>query len=809
MRPGRLTAIGGITLAVGAYAWFAASLFVPFAHEKSPVEYLLVGAPWRVFAASALAAAALLWLLVHRLRVTARALAPLACLGLAPLAALSLVRGVDDRLSVLTYVLVDLRWWWTALVIALVVIRIDREAGSPIGTRFDAWWRLAPRRLLVLDASLLVLVVAAAVITNRSLRFTAVLHGDEVKYLRYCENFYQGLGLEVEHQRTIDELTPGYRPRVGRNFTLAARALREEMSNIAADARAYAAAPRAFRWNRARYAEEWFIRGKNGGFYQVHNPGFAFVLFPAYYVDRRFISTTPGYQGRLPGELPVTNALCLAIWATWAVVVFRFLRGRVGSDALAWTLAAAAMLAMPVAAFPFQMYPEAAAGLILFGVGGALLAPAPRGRAAALVMGLASGLLPWLHVRYLILAAVLLAWGLWSLGRRRVPFAAGFLLLLGAMSLYAYHLTGSFLPDAMYETEGSYSPWRLRDGLQAVIAYPFDRVWGLFAHAPLYLLALPGVVVAARRQPRALLLSALLFVALAGPSAGHGFSAAGATPLRHLVAVIPFLMLPVAWTLRTWGHLRPVRAVSVMGFVLSLYTAAAYDLHHTKDVGRFVDWGTSGWAANLLMPWTHAAPWERSWGNFAVLLSWAVTALLLLALPLRRGVEPAPERHDLTIPYALAAVAAFVCLATALTAAGPEWTRADYFIPPVEARAAAIRYAGPLERCALCYSSLRGEVGRGELVGNTIESFFVFTSGETISGAPIVFTARVAAREGAGWGALAIDFGDGEVTRLPSLFGHAEVSHIYAKPGAYRVVATFAPGRGSVLRRELDVSVLR
>ena len=81
-------AIAGVALAVGSFAWFAASLFVPFAHEGTPVEYLLVGAPWWVFVASTLAAAAVLWLVVSRLAVTPRALAPLGCLGLAPLASL-------------------------------------------------------------------------------------------------------------------------------------------------------------------------------------------------------------------------------------------------------------------------------------------------------------------------------------------------------------------------------------------------------------------------------------------------------------------------------------------------------------------------------------------------------------------------------------------------------------------------------------------------------------------------------------------------------------------------------------------------
>jgi hypothetical protein len=78
---------------------------------------------------------------------------------------------------------------------------------------------------------------------------------------------------------------------------------------------------------------------------------------------------------------------------------------------------------------------------------------------------------------------------------------------------------------------------------------------------------------------------------------------------------------------------------------------------------------------------------------------------------------------------------------------------------------------------------------------------------EIAAGVPVVFTARVAAREGAGWGALAIDFGDGEATRVPNLFGHADVSHVYQKPGRHLIVATFASAQGTLLHRELTVSV--
>ena len=51
-----------------------------------------------------------------------------------------------------------------------------------------------------------------AIVSSPHLRFTSVLHGDEPKYIRYAESFYQGLGVDVGHQREFDELTLSYSP---------------------------------------------------------------------------------------------------------------------------------------------------------------------------------------------------------------------------------------------------------------------------------------------------------------------------------------------------------------------------------------------------------------------------------------------------------------------------------------------------------------------------------------------------------------------------------------------------------------------
>ena len=94
---------------------------------------------------------------------------PLLLLSLAPLA---LVPGAAPRLSVLLYLLVDLRpWWVTAIVIASL-----REAGVRFG--------LHTRSTAAASAILFVMLATWAIATTPQLRFDEALHGDEPKYSR-------------------------------------------------------------------------------------------------------------------------------------------------------------------------------------------------------------------------------------------------------------------------------------------------------------------------------------------------------------------------------------------------------------------------------------------------------------------------------------------------------------------------------------------------------------------------------------------------------------------------------------------------
>lgn len=815
--------VGGATLAaaaagIGMFVWLGASLLLPVARPDHPIEYLFIGASPLLFAAVTLIAGLLLWLAHVQLfseaadRWSWRAtgyLLPIALLGSSLLSALVLLPEAGDRLSVLVYVFDDMRPWWAAALSATAIVRLDRQRGSPWrGGVIAAAGRLtAPARTFALEATLFLLLIACAIVSSPHVRFTFVLHGDEPKYLRLCENFYQGRGLHVAGQQTLEELSLAYQPPVWRNVALFAEGVKQDVRHLQEDARIFFTSGLSFRYNRARFVEGWFLEGRNGGFYQVHNPGLSVVLFPAYFLDRHFFSTSAAYQDVFPAQLPMTNLACLLLFAWLGVAVFRLIVASTGRPLLAWLLAATAMLTMPLAAFAFQIYPEVTGGIIVAVVSRWLLFRDEHTRRSAVATAVLAAFLPWLHVRFLLLSAVLGVWGFARLRGRRIAFTTAYAVMIIGLCLYAYHLTGSMRPDAMYQGEGSSSPWRLRDAMQAVISFPLDRIWGFLPHAPVYVVAIPGWAVLARVQPRAAALLALLIASLVIPSSGHGFTAAGATPLRHLVASIPLAMVPLAWTLIRWGHRAWVRVAFAILLVVSLDAAFSYTFHHRKEVGRMVDWAVSGWTPNLLFPWTHGIPWQHWPGTFALFVMWAVLCAALLLVPfafVRRCIDRAPA--TVRLRHAIGGVLVFMALASGAAALGGEWTRMDYFVPIQQARTAVIDRVLPMDRCRICYSSLRGEFGRGNVLADSPVTFtFAALRAGVRLGDPAAFRATATVPEGAGWGTLAVDFGDDAVERV-ELLGSVDLHHAYASAGERRVTARFTPHGGTFEQRTATVT---
>jgi hypothetical protein len=736
-----LVVLLGAALSVALHAWLARGAFVPIA-GNADIDYVFVSATGRTFVGIVLIAGALVCvahLLVRRF-VTPRDVPPalfsnedaayarpLFCFAASLLPLLNLVRPLARFLPVVSYVIVDLRWWWTALVAAWVIRNLDARVNGA-GRRWIAGLQppLIVRRWAPY-VSLAAIAVTWSVAGTPILRDLGDTIGDEPKYVRYCENWYQGLGFEISQIKPMAELPEGFRPRVWRNVVLLAETLPRDLRGLAADAAEYVRNP-SHSFNRAVHREGGFLDGKDGGMYQVHNPGLSFLMFPAYYVDRRFAPIEPGSPAQWPRHLPTVNAFFVAVYAAWTLLVFEFLRRCGATTPTAWIASLTSTLTLPAAAFPFQYYPELIAGLFVsFVCSHLLFGDADRPR-RSFFFGLLAGYLPWLHVRFTVVmvalaVGTLVLWrGQW---RRVLLFMIAIAIPAVLYSLYAYRITGSAMPSAMWSAEGSGDNFVIMGMIKNSVAYLIDREWGLFAHSPVFLLALPGYWWLARRKPDVAFLCTMVFLALLLPAAGK--TLVQTTPMRLIVAVVPIGATPIIELLDRRG--RAMLIAFGLLLVVSLDNALAYNLHHYRHFDTLVDWSFSGWRVNLLFPGESRRPWTISAANGILLVLWlgAIVALLIAPAVLhwrrpRVGERPpvAVHRRPIVAP-AFAAVALFVALGTVVSATTGAWTRRRYLIPPTEAAQQAASLIDTLGQCTLCLASHGGQIGTRRMLA-TLEA---------------------------------------------------------------------------------------
>jgi hypothetical protein len=336
------------------------------------------------------------------------------------------------------------------------------------------------------------------------------------------------------------------------------------------------------------------------------------------------------------------------------------------------------MLTIPVAGMPFQIYPEVAAGLVIAVVVHHLLFAKAPTTAGALGAGLLAGFLPWLHVRFLAIWVLLVLCAPFFYPRSRLSrvFVGVAGLGLASLCVYAYHITGSFLPTAMYGAAGApqnMEPHLIGPGL---LGYLYDRDYGLLPYSPIYLLAIPCLLPWIRHERGRALFIIAIGLALAIPSAAHGWNSAGGTPLRHLTAIVPLAMLPLAdaWRRGDRGRLFWIAALVLLFF--SLQNAYAYNQFHRKDIGPMLDQSASGWKTLLLFPRVFAVePMTRkTFTPTGLLYVWiaATAALAVAALVTRESKGKGSGRLDAWPIEALTAAGILIVVLAGLAVSA--WT---------------------------------------------------------------------------------------------------------------------------------------
>src|SRR5262245_4791214 len=234
-------------------------------------------------------------------------------------------------------------------------------------------------------------------------------------------------------------------------------------------------------------------------------------------------------------------------------VLYRAVRRVTASPARATWLACTVAVGLPVVAAANQISPDLVAGMLILYVAGTVAATfagesddAP-GRWGTV---LAIACLPWLHVRLIPPAALLLFGYLYGLRvvrgerlRRLVPVLA---CVAGSLTvLAAYHVVAFGRPAGPYDTTSlSHDP---RPVGTTLLGLRFDVVQGLFLQQPLLLVGLAGVAPFLRHDPRLGLLLAAVYASVVVPNAMHinwygGYSLVG----RFAWPVILLWIFPTA-----------------------------------------------------------------------------------------------------------------------------------------------------------------------------------------------------------------------------------------------------------------------
>ena len=204
-------------------------------------------------------------------------------------------------------------------------------------------------------------------------------------------------------------------------------------------------------------------------------------------------------------------------------------------------------LTSPALFLSVSAYPELPAALVVALAVLRLLDSESPGAFAAFAWTLALGALPFLHLKFLPLAGILIAAFVFRFGRskrsRIAWLALGAAVSLGCFLLYSFFTLGSFDPTASYGRQRIFLD-RVPLGIAGLL---FDQEYGLLLHAPIYLVGFAGIVTLFRRSAFLGALSVLAFLSVAIPGAAHPLWSGGTSPpARFLFPVLPLWMIAAA-----------------------------------------------------------------------------------------------------------------------------------------------------------------------------------------------------------------------------------------------------------------------
>lgn len=322
-----------------------------------------------------------------------------------------------------------------------------------------------------------------------------------------------------------------------------------------------------------RLQPHFLQRSASGEIYSIHAPGVSAVVLPAFLIA--------GYIGAVIMVIAI-SALTAAV--TW-IVAFRVSR----SAPAAWFGTLAVFATAPFLFHSFTIYPDGVGALpVMLAVWliARLADGEDIGQPTLLAVGASLALLPWLHTRFAILAAVFGLAVIAQLATRPIrPTRIAAFLFVPAVSAAAWFaffwiIWGTPSPMAPYgrDTESSLS--YIGRGLSGLL---FDQQHGLLATAPVYVIAALGLwALMKERKPLALAItiaSAVYVVAVSTYAMWWGGTSA---PGRFVAALLPAVAVLSA---TAWSRYPRLRSAMMLLLVVSITLVIP---RLTEESGRFV-----------------------------------------------------------------------------------------------------------------------------------------------------------------------------------------------------------------------------
>ena len=453
------------------------------------------------------------------------------------------------------------------LVVAWAILR-DRVSTDALTARLESVVNL---RGFAFSAFALIVVVAFARVPQEEKEAEA-FGGDEPKYLRIAFSLLNDTDADISGGRTVP---PDLTMRIQQLRHLALTT-RDSVVNLFRPVEV----PEGHVWN----ASNWTVRGLDGGLYHLQPPGLPALVAVALFVGEAVL---PERDPGIYVFVFLAVVWCLGARELW-LLSLDLTKDRLGSAMLVGLVFASA----PVFVGGYQLFPESLA-LLAFPWLLRRLGATERelGKTAALMCGLVSGYLLWIHPKLTIVAAFFAVLAMLrpkAAPSARLLFAIGFALTAFTSLLYCHHISGLFRPEGLYirqaeEYVGSPNPLSMRfiAGLIKAVTGARD---GLFVFAPVLALGFMTRLGAKRLSRQTLEMGALFAVVWLTSAVHDGASLGSPSRLMAPVAFIPAFFLTRTLRERAGSNLK---ATTLLLFVFGCLVTQTMTSDWRKNVNPY------------------------------------------------------------------------------------------------------------------------------------------------------------------------------------------------------------------------------